>query len=67
MSHTDEDSRQFPCIISMEKPSPFILYFLGSMIQHFKYWNVINTVVIGAKVDYTTPVWLTAKRNVRVD
>ena len=66
MSHTNEDSRQFPCIISMEKPSPFILHFLGSMIQHFKHWNVINVVVIGAEVGYTTPIWLTTKKNVQV-
>ena len=67
MSRTDEDSRQFPRIISIEKPSPFILHLLGSMIQHFKHWNVINAVVIGAEVGYTTPIWLTAKKNVRVD
>ena len=67
MSRKDEDTRQFPCIISMEKPSPFILHFLGSMIQHFKHWNVINAVVIGAEVGYTIHIWHTAKKNVRVD
>ena len=67
MSRTDEDSRQFPCIISMEKPSPFILHFFGPMIQHFKHWKVISAVVIGAAVGYTTPIWHIAKKNVRVD
>ena len=58
MSRTDEDSRQFPYMISMEKPSPFILHFLGPVIQHFKHWNVHTT---------PTPIWHTAKKNVRVD
>ena len=67
MSRTDEDSCQFPCIISMENPSPFILHFLGPMIQPFKYWNVISAVVIGAAVCYTAPIWHTTKKNVRVN
>ena len=67
MSRTDEHSRQFPCIIYIEKPSQFILHFLGPMIQHFKHWNVISAVVIGAAVGYTTPILHIAKKNVRVD
>ena len=67
MSRTDEDSRQFPCIISVERPSSFIFHFLGPMIQHFKHWNVISAILIGAEVDYTPPIWHTAKKNVRVD
>ena len=67
MSGTNEDFRQFTCIISMEKASPFILYLFGPMIQHFKHWNVVSVVVIGAAVGHTTPISHIARKNIRMN